>query len=121
MADRLTARCGTSHRIDDQQATIEQRLKIFHNQTLSVLDFYERKNRAIVDVSSSSGPVLSFSVLLDRLGITGRGTFPRSERTSRSTSLEKRCFGRVDDQCFAFPLAFLLLDLERKTSLKMFV
>ncbi len=45
MTKRLLHRGQTSGRIDDNEETIKKRLKTFHNQTIPVLDLYERQNK----------------------------------------------------------------------------
>ncbi len=47
MTKRLLHRGQTSGRIDDNEETIKKRLKTFHNQTVPVLDLYERQNKLI--------------------------------------------------------------------------
>ncbi len=45
MTKRLLHRGQTSGRVDDNEETIKKRLKTFHNQTMPVLDLYERQNK----------------------------------------------------------------------------
>lgn len=45
MTKRLLHRGQTSGRVDDNEETIKNRLKTFHNQTLPVLDLYEKQNK----------------------------------------------------------------------------
>ncbi len=45
MTKRLLHRGQTSGRIDDNEETIKKRLKTFHNQTIPVLDLYERQDK----------------------------------------------------------------------------
>jgi adenylate kinase family enzyme len=45
MTKRLLHRGQTSGRVDDNEETIKKRLKTFHNQTIPVLDLYERQNK----------------------------------------------------------------------------
>lgn len=47
---RLEERCENSNRIDDNQENIDSRIKIFFNQTLAVLDYYEQQNVEIPEV-----------------------------------------------------------------------
>jgi adenylate kinase family enzyme len=47
MTKRLLHRGQTSGRVDDNEETIKKRLKTFHNQTVPVLDLYERQNKLI--------------------------------------------------------------------------
>ncbi|UJR13441.1 hypothetical protein I4U23_000455 [Adineta vaga] len=55
MTKRLLHRGQTSGRIDDNEETIKKRLKTFHNQTIPVLDLYERKNK-LAEVNSELKP-----------------------------------------------------------------
>ncbi len=45
MTKRLLHRGQTSGRVDDNAETIKNRLKTFHNQTLPVLDLYEKQGK----------------------------------------------------------------------------
>lgn len=45
MTKRLLHRGETSGRVDDNEATIKNRLTTFHNQTLPVLDLYEKQGK----------------------------------------------------------------------------
>ncbi len=45
MTKRLLHRGQTSGRVDDNEATIKNRLQTFHNQTLPVLDLYEKQGK----------------------------------------------------------------------------
>lgn len=45
MTKRLLHRGQTSGRVDDNEETIKNRLKTFHNQTLPVLDLYEKQGK----------------------------------------------------------------------------
>ncbi len=45
MTKRLLHRGQTSGRVDDNEATIKNRLTTFHNQTLPVLDLYEKQGK----------------------------------------------------------------------------
>lgn len=45
MTKRLLHRGQTSGRVDDNEATIKNRLATFHNQTLPVLDLYEKQGK----------------------------------------------------------------------------
>ena len=45
MTKRLLHRGQTSGRVDDNEETIKKRLKTFHNQTVPVLDLYERQDK----------------------------------------------------------------------------
>ena len=45
MTKRLLHRGQTSGRVDDNEATIKNRLKTFHDQTLPVLDLYEKQGK----------------------------------------------------------------------------
>ncbi|CAF1446892.1 unnamed protein product [Adineta ricciae] len=55
MTKRLLHRGQTSGRVDDNEETIKKRLKTFHNQTIPVLDLYERRNK-LVEVNSELLP-----------------------------------------------------------------
>jgi len=45
MTKRLLHRGQTSGRVDDNAETIKNRLQTFHNQTLPVLDLYQKQNK----------------------------------------------------------------------------
>ena len=45
MTKRLLHRGQTSGRVDDNEETIKNRLKTFHNQTMPVLDLYEKQGK----------------------------------------------------------------------------
>jgi adenylate kinase family enzyme len=45
MTKRLLHRGQTSGRVDDNAETIKNRLTTFHNQTLPVLDLYEKQGK----------------------------------------------------------------------------
>jgi adenylate kinase family enzyme len=45
MTKRLLHRGQTSGRVDDNEETIKNRLNTFHNQTLPVLDLYEKQGK----------------------------------------------------------------------------
>jgi len=45
MTKRLLHRGQTSGRVDDNEETIKNRLQTFHNQTLPVLDLYEKQGK----------------------------------------------------------------------------
>jgi adenylate kinase family enzyme len=45
VAKRLLHRGQTSGRVDDNEETIKNRLKTFHNQTMPVLDLYEKQGK----------------------------------------------------------------------------
>ena len=45
MTKRLLHRGQTSGRVDDNEETIKNRLKTFHNQTFPVLDLYEKQGK----------------------------------------------------------------------------
>ncbi len=47
MTKRLLHRGQTSGRIDDNEETIKKRLTTFHNQTVPVLDLYEREQKLV--------------------------------------------------------------------------
>ena len=51
MTDRLLGRAKSSGRVDDNETTIKKRLKTFEDQTLPVLDVYEKvgKVRKVVN------------------------------------------------------------------------
>jgi len=69
MTKRLLHRGQTSGRVDDNEETIKNRLKTFHNQTLPVLDLYE-KQKKLAEVNSELGPEDVFKevqVVLDKL------------------------------------------------------
>jgi len=55
MTKRLLHRGQTSGRIDDNEETIKKRLKTFHNQTIPVLDLYERQDK-LAEVNSELAP-----------------------------------------------------------------
>ncbi|CAF1437712.1 unnamed protein product [Adineta steineri] len=55
MTKRLLHRGQTSGRVDDNEETIKKRLKTFHDQTIPVLDLYERKNK-LAEVNSELPP-----------------------------------------------------------------
>jgi adenylate kinase family enzyme len=57
MTKRLLHRGQTSGRVDDNEETIKKRLKTFHNQTIPVLDLYERQNKL--------AEVISFTRFID--------------------------------------------------------
>jgi adenylate kinase len=62
MGNRLIERGKSSGRIDDNEETIKLRLKIFHEVTQPVVDFYKEKNKLqSVDVSSLATPNEVFS------------------------------------------------------------
>jgi adenylate kinase len=62
MGNRLLERGKSSGRIDDNEETIKLRLKIFHEVTQPVVDFYKEKNKLQrVDVSSQATPNEVFS------------------------------------------------------------
>lgn len=44
MTKRLLGRAQTSGRVDDNEETIKQRLKTFHDVTTPVIDYYSKKN-----------------------------------------------------------------------------
>ncbi len=45
MVERLLGRAKTSGRVDDNEETIKKRLKTFEEQTLPVLDVYEKQGK----------------------------------------------------------------------------
>ena len=45
MTKRLLHRGQTSGRVDDNAESIKNRLQTFHNQTLPVLDLYQKQNK----------------------------------------------------------------------------
>jgi adenylate kinase len=55
MTKRLLHRGQTSGRVDDNAETIKNRLKTFHNQTLPVLDLYEKQGK-LAEVNSELAP-----------------------------------------------------------------
>jgi adenylate kinase family enzyme len=62
MTKRLLHRGQTSGRDDDNEETIKKRLKTFHNQTIPVLDLYERQDK-IAEVIS-----FEFAIDLELIG-----------------------------------------------------
>ncbi|CAF0823876.1 unnamed protein product [Rotaria sordida] len=55
MTKRLLHRGQTSGRVDDNEETIKQRLKTFHDQTFPVLDLYEKQGK-LAEVNSELAP-----------------------------------------------------------------
>lgn len=55
MVKRLLHRGQTSGRVDDNEATIKNRLKTFHDQTFPVLDLYEKQGK-LAEVNSELAP-----------------------------------------------------------------
>jgi adenylate kinase len=55
MTKRLLHRGQTSGRVDDNAETIKNRLQTFHNQTLPVLDLYQKQGK-VAEVNSELGP-----------------------------------------------------------------
>jgi len=74
MTKRLLHRGQTSGRVDDNEETIKNRLKTFHNQTLPVLDLYEKQGKvAEVFVFKYYRCLFLNNFLLGQFGIgTGR-------------------------------------------------
>ncbi|CAF0882370.1 unnamed protein product [Adineta steineri] len=69
MTKRLLHRGQTSGRVDDNEATIKNRLTTFHNQTLPVLDLYEKQGK-LAEVNSELAPDEVFNevrAVLDKL------------------------------------------------------
>ncbi|CAF4550994.1 unnamed protein product [Rotaria sp. Silwood1] len=69
MTKRLLHRGQTSGRVDDNEATIKNRLKTFHDQTFPVLDLYEKQGK-LAEVNSELAPDDVFTevrVFLDKL------------------------------------------------------
>lgn len=58
MTKRLLHRGQTSGRVDDNEETIKKRLQTFHDQTMPVLDLYEKQQKVaevcdeIINISS---------------------------------------------------------------------
>lgn len=64
MTKRLLGRAQTSGRVDDNEETIKQRLKTFHDVTTPVIDYYSKKNmvqKVVVDSAKSFGRFFSIS------------------------------------------------------------
>lgn len=55
MTKRLLHRGQTSGRVDDNEETIKKRLQTFHDQTVPVLDLYEKQGK-VAEVNSELGP-----------------------------------------------------------------
>jgi len=69
MTKRLLHRGQTSGRVDDNAETIKNRLQTFHNQTLPVLDLYQKQNK-VAEVNSELAPDEVFKqveTVLDKL------------------------------------------------------
>ena len=47
MVERLLNRAKTSGRVDDNEETIKKRLKTFENQTLPVLEVFNKKKKKV--------------------------------------------------------------------------
>ena len=45
MTERLLGRAKSSGRVDDNESTIKKRLKTFEEQTLPVLDVYDKQGK----------------------------------------------------------------------------
>ena len=59
MTKRLLHRGQTSGRVDDNEETIKNRLKTFHNQTFPVLDLYEKQGKLAEVISSKENEIIS--------------------------------------------------------------
>jgi adenylate kinase len=44
LIDRLAGRSGTEHRADDRVDTVLERLRVYHQKTEPLIDFYRRRN-----------------------------------------------------------------------------
>ncbi|CAF1247706.1 unnamed protein product [Rotaria sordida] len=66
LTKRLLHRAQTSDRVDDNEETIKKRLKTFHNETIPVLDLYEKKNK-LEEIDSELEPDAVFSQVRDIL------------------------------------------------------
>ena len=57
MTKRLLHRGQTSGRVDDNEATIKNRLSTFHNQTVPVLDLYKNQGKLaeVINLRSCQG------------------------------------------------------------------
>jgi adenylate kinase family enzyme len=76
MTKRLLERAKTSGRVDDNEETIKQRLKTFHDVTTPVIDHYSKKNM-VQKVTMTSQHQSSITTVLqekhgpaDKYGIT---------------------------------------------------
>ena len=60
MKKRLLHRGQSSGRVDDNEETIKQRLKTFHEQTKPVIDYYSKLNK-VKRVNSENPPDVVFN------------------------------------------------------------
>ena len=66
MTKRLLHRGQTSGRVDDNEATIKNRLTTFHNQTLPVLDLYGKQGKVAEVFSFSRISIIRINYLSSR-------------------------------------------------------
>jgi adenylate kinase len=57
--------CGSSliQRVDDQELVVQERLKVYKNQTQPLIEFYKKDN-VLVDISGENSPDVVFSDLI---------------------------------------------------------
>lgn len=68
MTKRLLGRAQTSGRVDDNEETIKQRLKTFHDVTTPVIDYYSKKNMVQKVVVCFSEIFWSFCSIIASVG-----------------------------------------------------
>jgi adenylate kinase len=61
--------CGSTHfhsRSDDNEATVKNRLKVYHESTFALIEFYQ-KNNLLVSIAAVKSAPLVFEALLDAI------------------------------------------------------